>query len=44
MEEFNHQAEIESGVLEEECSAMLKKFFQELRIRNKNDKEEKEQE
>jgi len=44
MEEFNHQAAIESGILEEECSNMLKKFFQELRIRNKNDKEVKDQE
>ncbi len=35
MKEFNHQVEIERGVLEEECSAILKKFFVELRKRNK---------
>ena len=28
---FNHQAESESGVLGEECSAMLSEFFRELR-------------
>lgn len=31
MEEFNHQVELEIGVLEEECSAMMKQFFRELR-------------
>ena len=31
MEEFNHQVEIESGVLEEECSGILKDYFKELR-------------
>ena len=30
-EEFNHQAEIESGVLREECSHMMSDFFRELR-------------
>ena len=33
MEEFNHQVEIEQGILEEECSRMLSEFFSELRIR-----------
>lgn len=28
---FNHQAELTTGVLEEECSQMLKTFFRELR-------------
>jgi tRNA(adenine34) deaminase len=28
---FNHQANHTSGILEEECSALLKKFFQALR-------------
>ncbi|MEG2350206.1 MAG: tRNA adenosine(34) deaminase TadA [Hungatella sp.] len=28
---FNHQAETQIGILEEECSAMLKAFFRELR-------------
>lgn len=31
MEEFNHQVEVERGVLEEECSIMLSSFFRELR-------------
>ena len=31
MPEFNHQVEIEKGVLQEECSAMLSGFFRELR-------------
>ena len=30
-EEFNHQAEIESGVLGEECSRMMSDFFRQLR-------------
>jgi len=41
MDEFNHQVEIAEGVLEEECSQMLTKFFEELRIRNKEDKKKK---
>lgn len=35
MKEFNHQVEMEKGVLEEECSAMLSSFFQELREKKK---------
>ena len=31
MPEFNHQVELEIGVLEEECSQMMKDFFRELR-------------
>lgn len=31
VEQFNHQAEIRKGVLEEECSWMMKEFFRELR-------------
>ncbi len=31
--EFNHQVEIERGVLQEECSALLSEFFRELRAR-----------
>lgn len=31
MREFNHQAEIEKGVMEEDCSALLSHFFAELR-------------
>ncbi|MEY8506750.1 tRNA adenosine(34) deaminase TadA [Lachnospiraceae bacterium 42-17] len=35
MEEFNHQAELTTGVLEEECSQMMKIFFKELREKKK---------
>lgn len=41
MPEFNHQVESVRGVLEEECSQLLKTFFKELRIRNKAEKEAK---
>jgi tRNA(adenine34) deaminase len=40
MPEFNHQVETVKGVMEEECSQMLRTFFKELRIRNKLEKEE----
>ena len=32
-ERFNHQVEIESGVMEEECASMLSSFFRDLRQR-----------
>lgn len=35
MPEFNHQVEATRGVLEEECSSLLKTFFKDLRIRNR---------
>ncbi len=35
MPEFNHQVNVTRGVMEQECSEMLKTFFAELRIRNK---------
>lgn len=35
MEEFNHQTELSTGVLGEECSRMMKEFFKELREKNK---------
>lgn len=38
MKQFNHQVEMENGVLEEECSAMLSGFFQELREKKKQAK------
>lgn len=41
MPEFNHQADVTRGVLEEECSHMLTSFFKELRMRNKREKEER---
>lgn len=39
MPEFNHQVSVNRGVLEQECSEMLKNFFTELRERNKREKE-----
>lgn len=33
--DFNHQAEVTDGVLFEDCSALLKDFFKELRKKNK---------
>ena len=39
IDKFNHQVEIERGILEEECSQMLSDFFEELRRRKKGDKE-----
>lgn len=38
MPQFNHQVNVTRGVLEEECSLMLKTFFTELRERNKQEK------
>ena len=35
MEEFNHQVELEIGVLEEECSTLVSNFFKELREKRK---------
>lgn len=39
VKEFNHQVEFETGVLEEECSRLLKEFFKELRVRVKQEKQ-----
>ena len=39
MPEFNHQVNVTRGILEQECSDMLKLFFTELRARNKKEKE-----
>lgn len=38
MEEFNHQVEITTGILQNECTQILQTFFKELRIRNKMEK------
>ena len=35
MPQFNHQVNVIRGILEQECSEMLKQFFVELRKRNK---------
>ena len=39
MPQFNHQVRVKKGVLEENCSSLLTSFFKELRIRNKEEKE-----
>ena len=36
---FNHQVEVTEGVLEEECSGMLKDFFKALRYRLKEEEQ-----
>ncbi len=38
MEEFNHQVEITTDVLHDECSGILTRFFEELRVRNRMEK------
>lgn len=38
MKQFNHQVEMVTGVLDEECSTMLSGFFQELREKKKQAK------
>ncbi|MBU9728304.1 tRNA adenosine(34) deaminase TadA [Diplocloster modestus] len=43
MKEFNHQVEITYGVLEEECSELLKNFFKELRKRVKLEKKQRKE-
>lgn len=35
---FNHQVELESGLMEEECSRLLTEFFRELRLKKRNNK------
>ena len=35
MKEFNHRVQLETGVMEEECSALMKEFFKELRMKQK---------
>ncbi|MGY3718430.1 tRNA adenosine(34) deaminase TadA [Sutcliffiella cohnii] len=35
---FNHQTEVELGILEEECGVMLSTFFKQLRERKKKEK------
>ena len=39
MEQFNHQVEVERGVLQEECSTMLSAFFRNLREQKMLEKE-----
>ncbi|MCP8971355.1 tRNA adenosine(34) deaminase TadA [Ectobacillus ponti] len=40
-ERFNHQAEVVSGVLEEECGELLSSFFRELRQKKKAERQQK---
>lgn len=37
---FNHQVELETGVLGEECSQIMTEFFRELRLRRRNSQKE----
>ncbi len=37
-EKFNHQVNVRRGVLEEECGGLMKRFFKELRMRQKAQK------
>lgn len=41
MEQFNHQVELETGVLEDECSSLMTVFFKELREKQKMRKKAK---
>ena len=41
MPEFNHQVNVTRGILEQDCSDILKVFFAGLRERNKREKEER---
>ena len=43
MSQFNHQASVTRGVLEQDCSDMLKSFFADLRERNRAEKESRRQ-
>lgn len=42
MKEFNHQVEVERGILEKECSNIMKLFFKELREKRKLEKQKME--
>lgn len=37
---FNHQVELETGVLGKECSQLMTEFFRELRLRRRNSQKE----
>ena len=36
MKEFNHQVQLETGILREECRALMSGFFKEVRMRKRN--------
>lgn len=42
-ERFNHQSEVVSGVLEQECGALLSAFFKQLRVRKKEERKRMKQ-
>lgn len=42
MPQFNHQVSVTKGILEQECSDLLKLFFTELRRRNKEEKQNRD--
>ncbi|WP_050613542.1 tRNA adenosine(34) deaminase TadA [Bacillus testis] len=42
-ERFNHQSEVTSGVLEDECGRILTDFFRELRARKKEEKKKRKE-
>ena len=44
MPRFNHQVDVERGVLEEECSSMLSDFFRRLRTAQKEKKRQQAEE
>lgn len=39
MPEFNHQVELTTGIMEDACQGVLQKFFKELRVRNKQERQ-----
>jgi tRNA(adenine34) deaminase len=41
MDGFNHKVKVRRGILEEECSGMLKSFFKDLRAQKKKMKDQK---
>lgn len=43
MPQWNHQVLVETGILQPECEEILKYFFRELRIRNKQEREAQRQ-
>lgn len=44
MDAFNHQADVATGVLEEECRELLQDFFAQLRARKRVQREKQEKE
>ena len=38
MSAFNHQVQVERGILAQECTDLLTTFFKELRVRNRMEK------